>query len=201
MRQGCCRIRNLRTMLTEQCQVEQTKTITVFVDLSQPFPPNFARPPQNPSAGDKASMCKITWEKHRCGHKTMVGTPDYCKYATMGPTGRKSMCTQHRSTVVSDQGQGLCNKASCILSSKNGVWICCTCGFGYQGSDRNRYAHCANTRCNHEVCGECKEFNVENVAEMEAEDEVSPSSSDHTNWSVSSYPSGLGQHSGGEEEE
>src|SRR5579862_9733494 len=75
MRQGC-RIRNLRTMLTKQCQVEQTKTITLFVDLSQPFPPYFACPRQNPSASNKASMCKITWEKHRCGHKTMVGTPD-----------------------------------------------------------------------------------------------------------------------------
>ena len=147
-------------------------------------------------------MCKITWEKDRCSHKTMVGTPGYCKDATTGPTGRKSMCTLHRSTVVSDQAQGLCNKATCILSSKNGVWICCTCRFGYKESDRNRYADCANASCNHEVCEDCKELNDENVAEMEAEDEAeASSSSDHTNWSVPSYPSGLGQNSGGEGDE
>ena len=139
-------------------------------------------------------MCTISWKKHRCGHKTMVGNPKYCEKATKGITGRTSMCTENRSTSVSDQAQGLCGKANCILSKKNGVWICCACRFGYKGTDRNRLALCTNASCNHEVCDDCKEWNEENVAEMEAEDAAeSEPSTDHTNWSVGSYPSDLGQ--------
>ena len=146
-------------------------------------------------------MCKSSWKKHRCGHKTLVGTPEYCKKATRSPSGRMVMCTENRSTSVSDQEQGLCGKPNCILSNKYGVWICCTCRFGYKGADRNRYPSCANTRCNHLVCDDCKTWNADNVAEMEAEDAVeSESSSDHTNWSVGSLPSDLGQYDEAEEE-
>ena len=85
-----------------------------------------------------------------------------------------------RSTTVTDQQQSLCGKDHCELTKKGGVWICCLCRFGYKGSDRNRYSECAS--CSHEVCEDCKTWNPENVAEMEAEDAANPSSDD-TNWS------------------
>jgi hypothetical protein len=48
--------------------------------------------------------------------------------------------------------------------------------------DRNCHALCTNTSCNHKVCEDCKEWNEENVVEMEAEDAAeSDPSSDHTN--------------------
>ena len=147
-------------------------------------------------------MCKITWEKHHCDHKIMIETLDYCKDAITDSTEWKSMCTLHRSIVASDQTQSLCNKATCILSNKNDVWIYCTCRFDYKELNRNRYADCANASCNHKICENCKEFNDENVMEMKAEDEVeASSSSDHINWSVSSYSSDLGQNNGGERDE
>lgn len=85
------------------------------------------------------------------------------------------MC-ENRSTTITDQRQTLCERNDCELSRKGGVWICCVCRFGYKGSDRNRYANCSS--CSHEVCGDCKEWNVENVAAMEAEDAEQPSSED-----------------------
>ena len=44
------------------------------------------------------------------------------------------------------------------------------CRFGYKGSDRNRYGECSS--CGHNVCEDCKEWNSENVATMEAEDKT-----------------------------
>lgn len=89
------------------------------------------------------------------------------------------MC-DNRSTTVTDQRQSLCEKADCELSKKCGVWICCVCRFGYKDSDRNRRGECSS--CDHKVCEDCKEWNAENIAKMEAEDAAQPASDD-TNWS------------------
>lgn len=70
----------------------------------------------------------------------------------------------NRSTTVSDQNQSLCDQNDCELRKKGGVWICCLCEFGYEGSDRNRNLHCLS--CNHEVCSVCKEWNQATVAEL-----------------------------------
>ena len=74
------------------------------------------------------------------------------------------------SSTITNQTDSLCGKGDCELTSKKGVWICCMCRFGYKGSDRNRYGQCSS--CDHNVCEDCKEWNSENVAAMEAEDEV-----------------------------
>lgn len=47
-------------------------------------------------------------------------------------------------------------------------------------SDRNHHGECSS--CDHKVYEDCKEWNAENVAEMEAEDAAQPLSDD-TNWS------------------
>jgi len=72
------------------------------------------------------------------------------------------------------------------------------CRFGYKGSDRNRYGQC--TGCGHGICEDCKAWNSENVAEMEAEDEANPASDD-TNWSPIPDPRGGTDDEGGLEEE
>ena len=74
-----------------------------------------------------------------------------------------------RSTTLTDQQQSLFGKDHCELTKKGGVWICCLCQFGYKSSDRNRYLECAS--CAHEVCEDCKEWNADNVVEMEMEDD------------------------------
>lgn len=124
-------------------------------------------------------MCRIEWEKHRCGHRSRKGEPLYCGDARISPSGNKIVCGKHQ-TSVSNQGDTLCSRPNCELSKKGGVWICCMCRFGYKGADRNRYGTC--TSCNHEVCEHCKEWNGANIAEMEAEDAANPRSDD-TNWS------------------
>lgn len=60
------------------------------------------------------------------------------------------------------------------------------CQFGYKGSDRNRYLQC--TSCAHNVCEDCKEWNADTVAIMEAEDNGAGPVSDDTNWSPISDP-------------
>lgn len=73
------------------------------------------------------------------------------------------MCS-NRSQTVSNQHDSLCNRRDCELRKKGGVWICCTCEFGYMGSDRNRYGRCSG--CNHAVCEDCKKWTVETAAEL-----------------------------------
>src|SRR5271169_897446 len=132
-------------------------------------------------------MCRIKWESHRCGlHKIRKGVPTYCPDAKVSPAGNKVVCG-NRQTSLSNQADSLCSRKDCELNKKGGVWICCMCRFGYKGSNRNRYGLCAG--CGHRVCEDCKEWNTENIAEMEAEDEANPTSND-TNWSPIPDPRG-----------
>ena len=89
------------------------------------------------------------------------------------------MCDE-RQTSNSNQNDSLCSQPRCELRKKGGVWICCMCRFGYKGADRNRYGICSG--CPHEVCEDCKAWNADTVAEMEAEDAANPQSDD-TTWS------------------
>ena len=111
-------------------------------------------------------MCHTITTIHRCSHRSH----DYrrCAKATLNPLTRRWNMCDTRSTTLTNQQQSLCGKDHCELTKKGGVWICCLCRFGYKDSDRNRYSECAS--CSHEVCEDCKEWNAENVAEMEAED-------------------------------
>jgi len=132
-------------------------------------------------------MCRIDWERHRCGlHKSRKGEPTYCKDAKLSPSGNKVVCGK-RDTSMSNQADSLCSRKNCELTKKGGVWICCMCRFGYKGSDRNRYGQC--TSCSHSICEDCKEWNAESVAAMEAEDAANPASDD-TNWSPIPGPRG-----------
>jgi hypothetical protein len=110
----------------------------------------------------------------------------YCKDAKVSPVGNKIVCGNSQ-TSVSDQAQSLCPHRDCELNKKKGVWICCMCRFGYTGSDRNRYGMCSG--CAHRVCEDCKAWNKENVAEMEAED-AAEEDSDDTNGSPIPDPRG-----------
>ena len=149
--------------------------------------PHHSRPPfisqfpvSNPSIDCRfASMCRIEWEVHRCGHRTRIGRPRYCSDAKRSYSGNLVVCGKSE-TSVSNQSDSLCGKYNCELVKKGGVWICCLCRFGYKGSDRNRYSDCEG--CGHGVCEDCRAWNPNNVAEMEAEDAANPVSDD-TNWS------------------
>lgn len=121
-------------------------------------------------------MCHTVTTVHRCQHRTYVYTR--CQKAAFNPISRRWNMCDKRSTTVTDQQQSLCGKSNCELTKKGGVWICCRCRFGYKGSDRNRYLQC--TSCGHNVCENCKEWNADNVAVMEAEDnEAGPASDDN----------------------
>lgn len=122
-----------------------------FLSLTIPTPLR-----QDLSGFRSISMCHRTVLIHRCGHS--MNHIAYCPDSTINPrTNRRLMCS-NRSMTRTDQNQGLCNRADCILSRKGGVWVCCTCGAGASGSDRNRYPVCLNRRCNHEVCRSCEKW-------------------------------------------
>lgn len=101
-------------------------------------------------------MCRRNKYFHRCGHIT-YGMVTYCPESTISPrSGRRVMCkSKSRSHTVSNQADNLCGKSQCVLNKKGGVWICCHCGFGGAGSDRNRYKICSAGNCGHEVCSDC----------------------------------------------
>ena len=75
------------------------------------------------------------------------------------------MCDRREHTVT-NQSDSLCDEPDCELTKRGGVWICCICDFGWQMDGPNRYQHCSAGGCIHEICGDCKTWNAENVALM-----------------------------------
>src|SRR5579859_302147 len=115
-------------------------------------------------------MCHTLWRVYCYGHKTRH--PQYCDNApaNLRKPGKKLMYNTRSRTsrTMTNQFDSLCGKGGCELTKKKGVWICYVCRHGYKGSDRNRYAICAD--CPYKVCEDCKARNKDTAAEMKAED-------------------------------
>jgi len=121
-------------------------------------------------------MCHRTRFLHRYGHQTL-GKLRRCKKAQRDPLTRRWRSCGSISRTDTNQAGSLCGKDDCILSQKGGVWICCTCKFGYKGTDRNRFSECASTTCGHEICDDCLKWTRENVQAMIDAENAEPSSS------------------------
>jgi hypothetical protein len=133
-------------------------------------------------------MCHRTRYTHRCGHVTL-GKIKRCSQAHKDPITRRWKSCGNISRTETDQPGSLCGKDDCILSGKGGVWICCTCKFGYKGVDRNRYADCSNSACGHPVCNDCLPWTRENVQAMIDAESSSNSSSSSSSTSDAPSPS------------
>src|SRR5208282_6426019 len=111
-------------------------------------------------------MCHNDITVHRCGHRSY--SIKYCKDSYTNPfTKQQNMCGKN-STSASNQADSLCEQPECELRKKRGVWICCTCDFGWQEDGPNRYRMCSKGGCIHSICGDCKIWNPENVTLMRA---------------------------------
>jgi hypothetical protein len=78
------------------------------------------------------------------------------------------MC-EHRQHTVTNQLDSLCDNEDCELTKRGGVWICCTCEFGWQEDGPNRYQYCSAGHCTHAICEECKTWDKETAARMRAD--------------------------------